>query len=112
MSASLRQLAAVDITPVGQRQAPLVHYCVYSIAISVPPTETTPDQPAAIRKRRDEFRRCGAAWMLGQCGNKATMASLNHDVISRIPLLVPAKPILTEFRSFASDCLTQIANPR
>lgn len=49
-------------------------------------------------------------WMLRQCGNKATMASLNHDVISRIPLLVPPHAILTEFRSFATDCLAQIAN--
>ena len=49
-------------------------------------------------------------WMLRQCGNKATMASLNHDVISRIPLLVPVKPIIQEFHSFAADCLAQIAN--
>jgi len=29
------------------------------------------------------------AWMLTQCSNKATMASLNQDVISRIPLMLP-----------------------
>lgn len=28
-------------------------------------------------------------WMLAQSGNKATMASLNHDVIKRIPLRFP-----------------------
>jgi len=28
-------------------------------------------------------------WMLAQSGNKATMASLNHDIIKRIPLRVP-----------------------
>lgn len=28
-------------------------------------------------------------WMLTQSGNKATMASLNHDVVRRIPLHVP-----------------------
>lgn len=28
-------------------------------------------------------------WMLAQCGNKATMPSLNQDVIKRIPLRVP-----------------------
>lgn len=48
-------------------------------------------------------------WMLRQCGNKATMASLNHDVISRIPVIVPAAPILAEFQVFARNCLTQIA---
>ena len=28
-------------------------------------------------------------WMITQCSNKATMASLNHDVISRIPIFLP-----------------------
>jgi type I restriction enzyme S subunit len=28
-------------------------------------------------------------WMLAQSGNKATMASLNHDIIKRIPLRIP-----------------------
>lgn len=28
-------------------------------------------------------------WMLTQAGNKATMASLNHDIIKRIPLRIP-----------------------
>jgi type I restriction enzyme S subunit len=28
-------------------------------------------------------------WMLAQSGNKATMASLNHDVIKRIPIRIP-----------------------
>lgn len=32
-------------------------------------------------------------WMLGQAGNKATMASLNHDIIKRIPLHVPAPAV-------------------
>lgn len=30
-------------------------------------------------------------WMLNQCSNKATMASLNQDVINRIPICVPDK---------------------
>ena len=29
-------------------------------------------------------------WMLTQSGNKATMASLNHDIIKRIPLMLPS----------------------
>jgi type I restriction enzyme S subunit len=31
-------------------------------------------------------------WMLMQSGNKATMASLNHDIIKRIPLRLPPVP--------------------
>lgn len=30
-------------------------------------------------------------WMLNQCGNKATMASLNQDVVKRIKLKLPSK---------------------
>ena len=47
-------------------------------------------------------------WMLTQCGNKATMASLNQEVISRIPVIVPSHALLTEFREFAKDALDQI----
>ncbi|MBX3689783.1 restriction endonuclease subunit S, partial [Dokdonella sp.] len=35
-------------------------------------------------------------WMLAQCGNKATMASLNHDVIKRIEIFVPPVPVQRE----------------
>ncbi len=49
-------------------------------------------------------------WMLTQCGNKATMASLNQGVISRIPTIVPSRIIQDEFRSFATDCLDQMTN--
>jgi type I restriction enzyme S subunit len=48
-------------------------------------------------------------WMLAQCGNKATMASLNQDVIARIPIVVPSRPVLREFQDFATDVLKQIA---
>jgi type I restriction enzyme S subunit len=48
-------------------------------------------------------------WMLTQCGNKATMASLNQEVIGRIPLIIPATSILHEFEAIASDGLQQIA---
>lgn len=47
-------------------------------------------------------------WMLTQCGNKATMASLNQGVISRIPAIVPSKILQDEFRLFATDCLDQM----
>jgi len=49
-------------------------------------------------------------WMLTQCGNKATMASLNQTVIARIPALVPGGKLLQEFQSYARDTLNQIAN--
>lgn len=32
-------------------------------------------------------------WMLAQSGNKATMASLNHDIIKRISLRIPSPPV-------------------
>ena len=32
-------------------------------------------------------------WMLTQSGNKATMASLNQDIIARIPLRLPMRPV-------------------
>jgi type I restriction enzyme, S subunit len=32
-------------------------------------------------------------WMLAQSGNKATMASLNHDIIKRIPLRIPTPTV-------------------
>jgi type I restriction enzyme S subunit len=35
-------------------------------------------------------------WMLAQCGNKATMASLNRRNLAN-PLIVPAKPCLPNF---------------
>jgi type I restriction enzyme S subunit len=48
-------------------------------------------------------------WMLNQCGNKATMASLNQDVIARIPIVEPSRSLLREFKDSASLHLTQIA---
>jgi type I restriction enzyme S subunit len=48
-------------------------------------------------------------WMLTQCSNKATMASLNQEVIARIPILVPNRRLLREFGDFAACILTQIA---
>ena len=48
-------------------------------------------------------------WMLTQCSNKATMASLNQDVIARIPILGPSQLLLSDFGDFTSQILTQIA---
>jgi type I restriction enzyme, S subunit len=49
-------------------------------------------------------------WMLVHCSNKATMASLNQEVIGRIPLLAPSCPLLEEFCEFSSHVVAQIAN--
>ncbi len=47
-------------------------------------------------------------WMVTQCSNKATMASLNQDIIARIPLLAPNRSVLVQFHDFAADILKQI----
>jgi type I restriction enzyme, S subunit len=54
-------------------------------------------------------------WMLTQSGNKATMASLNQDIIRRIPLCLPPHPIqekvvsiLSAYDDFIENCLQQI----
>jgi type I restriction enzyme S subunit len=47
-------------------------------------------------------------WMLKQCSSKATMASLNQDVIARVPLLAPDRRVLRQFHDFASYMLNQI----
>ena len=48
-------------------------------------------------------------WILSQCGNKATMASLNQDVIARISLLVPSHEIMASFGDHASQWLSLMA---
>ncbi len=48
-------------------------------------------------------------WMLTQCSNKATMASLNQEVIARIPILGPNQLLLRDFGDFTSSILKQIA---
>jgi type I restriction enzyme S subunit len=35
-------------------------------------------------------------WMLAQSGNKATMASLNQDIIKRIPIAIPPRAVQAE----------------
>ncbi len=51
-------------------------------------------------------------WMLRQCGNKATMASLNQDVIRRIVLPFPQPEVQVEIVSFLSDYDNLIENNR
>jgi type I restriction enzyme S subunit len=47
-------------------------------------------------------------WMLTQCSNKATMASLNQDVIGRISVVIPSRAILQEFDEVAHRILLLI----
>jgi len=47
-------------------------------------------------------------WILAQCSNKATMASLNQEVIARVPLLVPNRMLLQEFNNVAGRMLAQV----
>jgi type I restriction enzyme S subunit len=49
-------------------------------------------------------------WMLTHCSNKATMASVNQEVIGRIPVLAPSRELLHRFGDFASRILAQIAS--
>jgi len=48
--------------------------------------------------------------MLTQCSNKATMASLNQDVLGRIQVLAPPRRLLQNFDDFSSDILAQIGH--
>jgi type I restriction enzyme S subunit len=51
-------------------------------------------------------------WMLAQSGNKATMASLNHDIIKRIPLSVPTPTVQRGIVDTLSTYDDLIANNR
>ena len=46
--------------------------------------------------------------MLLHCSNMTTMASLNQDVICRIPIVSPSESVLQEFRAFSSDIICHI----
>ena len=48
-------------------------------------------------------------WMLSQCSHGATMASLNQDIIKRIPVLLPSSHILHRFAEISSDVLRVIS---
>ena len=47
-------------------------------------------------------------WMLSQCSHGATMASLNQDVIKRIPILLPSSDLLDRFFEISSDVLRAV----
>jgi len=49
-------------------------------------------------------------WMLVQCSNKATMASLNQEVLGRIKQLIPGENIRQIFIEILSPILSQIDN--
>ena len=51
-------------------------------------------------------------WMLQQCGNKATMASLNQDVIRRIEFRLPKRPQQDQIVSILSTYDDLIENNR
>src|SRR5215510_14834838 len=51
-------------------------------------------------------------WMLAQSGNKATMASLNHDIIKRIPLRIPTPTVQQYIVDILSTYDDLIANNR
>ena len=48
-------------------------------------------------------------WMLSQCSHGATMASLNQDVIKRIPILLPSSDLLDRFFEISSDVLRAVS---
>ncbi|CAD79085.1 MAG TPA: restriction endonuclease subunit S [Rhodopirellula baltica] len=49
-------------------------------------------------------------WMLTQCSNKATMASLNQEVLGRIEVLIPSSNIRKIFLEMASTIFAQMDN--
>lgn len=56
---------------------------------------------------RDESHK---EWMLTQCSNKATMASLNQEVLGRIDVVLPSDNIRQVFLEMASTIFAQIDN--
>jgi type I restriction enzyme S subunit len=57
----------------------------------------------SIAFREDEHQR----WMMNQCSSAATMASLNQDILSRIPLVLPLPLLIAEFDQLAVPILGQ-----
>lgn len=63
----------------------------------------------SLRFREEGHR----AWMLTHCSGAATMASLNQDIIGRIPVLLPPGDLLARFDGFvgaAFDSTTQLSS--
>jgi type I restriction enzyme S subunit len=57
----------------------------------------------SIRFREDEHRR----WMMNHCSGAATMASLNQDILCRIPLIVPPQDTIVKFDELCAPILRQ-----
>jgi type I restriction enzyme S subunit len=49
-------------------------------------------------------------WMVAQCSNKATMASLNQDVLGRIEVRIPPRPLRNQFDEVTGHIVRQIDN--
>ena len=58
----------------------------------------------SVRFREEDHQR----WMMNQCSGGATMASLNQDILCRIPLVVPAREHLAAFDRFCASTLNQM----
>lgn len=56
---------------------------------------------------RDEHHK---EWMLTQCSNKATMASLNQEVLGRIKVLIPSSNVRKIFLEMVSTIFAQMDN--
>lgn len=49
-------------------------------------------------------------WMMNQCSSGATMASLNQDILCRIPLAFPPPALVSRFDSFVTAALDHVDN--
>jgi len=49
-------------------------------------------------------------WMMNQCSGGATMASLNQDILGRIPVLVPPNEISIAFDKFSRNTIAEATN--
>ena len=87
----------VDVQQVGWMQG---SDCIRlrTLTPNVPPTLLS----CALREK------CHQDWILAQCSNKATMPSLNQEVIGRIPIIVPPRTLADEFHRVASGFFTQV----
>ncbi len=47
-------------------------------------------------------------WMMNQCSGGATMASLNQDILCRIPLAVPPPELIAKFDKFSTSAVDQV----
>ena len=57
----------------------------------------------SVAFREDEHQR----WMMNQCSGGATMASLNQDILCRIPVVLPPPSLIEAFDKFAASAMNQ-----